>query len=42
MTSEPNRQLWLPLKVEGDLGVSDLSTENPTEQWGLMERIVAP
>jgi len=39
---EPDRQLWLPLVVEGELGTCDLSAENPTEKWGLMERIVAP
>ena len=42
MNSRPNRQLWLPLQVKGELGVCDLSAENPTEEWGLMERIVAP
>lgn len=42
MNSQPDRQLWLPLVVKGELGVCDLSAENPTEAWGLMERIVAP
>ena len=42
MNSQPNRQLWLPLVVKGELGMCDLSAENPTEKWGLMERIVAP
>ena len=42
MNSQPDRQLWLPLVVKGELGMSDLSAENPTEGWGLMERIVAP
>jgi RNA-directed DNA polymerase len=30
------------LVVKGELGTCDLSAENPTETWGLMERIVAP
>jgi len=42
MNSQPDRHLWLPLVVEGELGMCDLSSENPTETWGLMERIVAP
>jgi RNA-directed DNA polymerase len=42
MNSKPVRQLWLPLLVEGELGLSDLSEENPTERQGLMEQIVAP
>jgi RNA-directed DNA polymerase len=42
MNSQPDRQLWLPLVVKGELGVCDLSAENPTEAWGLMERITAP
>lgn len=42
MNSKPVRQLWLPLIVEGELGTCDLSDENPTEDQGLMERIVAP
>lgn len=42
MNSQPVRQLWLPLVVKGELGTCDLSAENPTEAWGLMEQIVAP
>lgn len=42
MNSKPVRQLWLPLQVEGELGMSDLSEENPTDKQGLMEQIVAP
>ena len=42
MNSQPDRQLWLPLVVKGELGMCDLSAENPTEEWGIMERIVAP
>ena len=42
MDSQPVRQLWLPLQVEGELGMCDLSEENPTETGGLMERVVAP
>ena len=42
MNSQPVRQLWLPLQVEGELGMCDLSEENPTETGGMMERVVAP
>ena len=42
MNSQPDRQLWLPLVVKGELGTCDLSAENPTETWGLMEWMVAP
>jgi RNA-directed DNA polymerase len=42
MDSQPVRQLWLPLQVEGELGMCDLSEENPTETGGMMERVVAP
>jgi hypothetical protein len=42
VNSQPNRQLWLPLVVKGELGTCDLSAETPTETWGIMERIVAP
>ncbi len=42
VNSQPIRQLWLPLAVKGELGTCDLSAENPTETWELMEWIVAP
>ena len=42
MNSKPVRQLWLPLLVEGELGMCDLSEENPTDGQGLMEQIIAP
>ena len=35
-------QGWLPLECESDLGVYNLSTETPTQNMGMMERIVAP
>ena len=40
-TGEPT-QGWLPLNCESDLGEYDLSTETPTENMEMMERIVAP
>ena len=42
MNSKPGRQLWLPLLVEGELGTSDLSAEDPQPGTGLMERVLAP
>ena len=35
-------QGWLPLECESDLGTYNLSTETPTENMEVMERIVAP
>jgi len=35
-------QGWLPLECESDLGVYNLSTETPTQNMEVMERIVAP
>lgn len=35
-------QGWLPLECESDLGVYNLSTETPTQNMEMMERIVAP
>lgn len=42
MTSKPGKQLWLPLKVRGELGMCDLSDENPKAGEDLMERVLAP
>ena len=42
MNSKPVKQLWLSLTVGDELGMYDLSSENPTETMRLMERIVAP
>lgn len=42
MNSKPDKQLWLSLIVGDELGVYDLSSENPTETMQLMERIIAP
>jgi RNA-directed DNA polymerase len=42
MNSGPGKQLWLPLRVEGELGMCDLTLENPTDQQEMMERIIAP
>ena len=30
MNSQPDRQLWLPLVVKGELGMCYISAENPT------------
>jgi hypothetical protein len=35
-------QGWLPLECESDLGAYNLSTETPTQNMEMMERIVAP
>ncbi len=42
MNGKPDKQLWLPLQVEGELGTCDLSAENPKPGEGLMERVLAP
>ncbi|KKL12021.1 hypothetical protein LCGC14_2539950, partial [marine sediment metagenome] len=45
MQDDANRkptQGWLPLECESDLGVYNLSTETPTRNMEMMERIVAP
>ena len=42
MNSKPGRQLWLPLLVEGELGICDLSAENPKPGTDLMEKVLAP
>ena len=42
MNSQPVKQMWLPLQVEGELGACDLSTENPRPGEGLMERVLSP
>ncbi len=42
MNSNPARQLWMPLVVEGELGTCDLSAENPKPGEGLMERVLSP
>ena len=45
MQDDANRkptQGWLALECESDLGVYNLTTETPTENMELMERIVAP
>jgi RNA-directed DNA polymerase len=42
MDGKPDKQLWLSLTVGDELGMYDLSSENPTETMQLMERIVAP
>ena len=41
-TNRKPTQGWLPLECESDLGVYNLSTETPTENLEMMERIVAP
>jgi len=42
VNSRPDKQMWLPLLVEGELGTCDLSAENPKPGMGLMERVLAP
>ena len=42
MNSKPVKQLWRSLTVRDELGMNDLSSENPTGTMRLMERIVAP
>ncbi len=45
MQDDANRkptQGWLALECESDLGVYNLSTETPTQNMEMMERIVAP
>ncbi len=41
-TNRKPTQGWLPLECESDLGVYNLTTETPTENMEMMERIVAP
>ena len=41
-TTRMPTQGWLPLECESDLGVYNLSTETPTQNMEVMERIVAP
>ena len=42
MNIKPDKQLWLSLTVGDELGTYDLSSENPTDEMRLMERILAP
>ena len=42
MNIRPGKQLWLSLRVEGELGAQDLSSENPTNETQQMELILAP
>jgi len=39
---KPDRQLWLALQVESNMGSDNLQMENPTEEIQYMERITAP
>jgi len=41
-TTRESSQGWLALDCESDLGVYNLSTENPAGAMEMMERIVAP
>jgi len=41
-TNRKPTQGWLALECESDLGVYNLSTETPTQNMEMMERIVAP
>ena len=40
MNSRPAMQMWLPLKVEGELFCADTADDSPSEDEQLMERVV--
>lgn len=42
MNIKPVKQLWLSLTVGDELGTYDLSSDNPTDEMQMMERILAP
>ena len=40
MSMRPSNQLWLPLESEGDMFGVNADSESPSEDEGLMERVV--